>query len=150
MPEGDWTATVKFSSEFPLGNEGVGLALFQDKDHWTAAMLIAVASPNWSHRLEVDLKRKSLDEVLLSPGQLPGANNGGDWKKFLSDNKLSHQPIYLRLQRAGHDFIVSSRLETAGPDAWVTLNKIASLHLQAASSLGSCKRARVQVKRKRL
>jgi hypothetical protein len=33
------------------------------------------------------------------------------------------------LQRAGHDFIASGRSESAAPDAWVTLNKIAELHV---------------------
>ncbi|MGH6793876.1 MAG: hypothetical protein ACREDD_07010 [Methylocella sp.] len=45
MPDGDWTATVKFSSEFPAANEMYYLALLQDKDHWTAATL--AANPHW-------------------------------------------------------------------------------------------------------
>jgi hypothetical protein len=58
-----------------------------------------------------------------------------DWNKFVSDNKLT-QPIYLRLQRAGHDFFASSRLESSEPDAWVTLNKIAELHASGDLVLG--------------
>jgi hypothetical protein len=41
MPEGDWTATAKFSSEFPAANEMFYLALLQDKENWTAATLVA-------------------------------------------------------------------------------------------------------------
>jgi hypothetical protein len=37
MPKGDWTATVKFSSEFQAGNEEFSLTLLQDKDQWIAA-----------------------------------------------------------------------------------------------------------------
>jgi hypothetical protein len=128
MPEGDWTATVKFSSEFPAANEMFYLALLQDKENWTAATLVADfhCCPNSS--LWIYLSWKSPAKVVSWPGQLTAANNLVDWNKFLSDNKLRSQRIYLRLQRAGHDFIASSRLESSGPDAWVTLNKIAELH----------------------
>ena len=128
MPDGDWTATVKFSSEFLVGNESFFLALFQDKDHWTAATL-KVRSETYVRGLDVGLSRKSADEVVNSAGSLilqecrPSCTQ---WNKFVSDNNLS-QPIYLRLQRTGHDFVASSRLETSGPETWVTINKIASL-----------------------
>ena len=127
MPNGDWTATVKFSSEFPLGNESFFLALFQDKDHWTAASLNAQPGQH-NQSLDIGLSRKSSDEIVRSAGSLaaqvciPCAN----WNKFISEKNLN-QPIYLRLQRTGHDFVASSRLETSGPDTWVTTNKIASL-----------------------
>jgi hypothetical protein len=95
------------------------LALLQDKDHWTAATLHNFYNYN---KLFIG---QSVAEAVSWDGSL-FSNGGGDWNGFISDNKLS-QPIYLRLRRAGHDFIASSRLETSAPDAWVTVNKIASL-----------------------
>lgn len=138
MPEGDWTATVKFSSEFPAINESIFLALLDNKEHWIAAAIY----PDWSNinhfqALFVGLSTKSAGdspswhETLFSRPR-PGPN---EWNKFILDNKLS-QPIYLRLQRAGHDFIASSRLETSEPNAWVTVNKIASLHASGNLVLG--------------
>ncbi len=127
IPEGDWTATVKFSSEFPVGNEAFYLALLQDKENWTAATLAARPHWGWDASLPIGLQRKSANDVVSSEAPLFAARQGGSWNSIVSDNKLS-QPIYLRLHRAGHDFIASSRLETSEPDAWVTLNKIAELH----------------------
>jgi hypothetical protein len=134
MPEGDWTATVKFSSEFPLKNEVFFLALLQDKEHWTGAILDTHGDLGWrwDQTLAVSLRRKAAAEELVSQGSLFFSGGPVAWNTFISENKLS-QPIYLRLRRAGHDFIASSRLESSEPDAWVTLNKIAEL--QASSNL---------------
>jgi hypothetical protein len=133
MPKGDWTATVKFSSEFPAAPESFFLALLQDNDHWTAATLHTVNYVN-HNALFIGLSRKSSAEAVSWEGSL-FTSGGGDWKSFISDNKLS-QPIYLRLRRAGHDFIASSRLETSAPDAWVTVNKIASFDATGNLVLG--------------
>jgi len=84
--------------------------------------------------LFIGLSRKSSAEAVSWEGSL-FTSGGGDWKSFISDNKLS-QPIYLRLRRAGHDFIASSRLETSAPDAWATVNKIASLGAMGNLVLG--------------
>jgi hypothetical protein len=84
--------------------------------------------------LFIGLSRKSSAEAVSWEGSL-FTSGGGDWKSFISDNKLS-PPIYLRLRRAGHDFIASSRLETSAPDAWATVNKIASLDVTGNLVLG--------------
>lgn len=125
MPDGDWTATVKFSSEFPAGDEGFGLALFQDKENWTVANV-----NRWGGVIYIGLTWKSPAKV-VEPG-------GGDVE--LARTGARHT-IYLRLQRAGHDFIASSRLETSAPDAWVTLNKIAELHASGDLVFGFAQRS---------
>lgn len=135
MPEGDWTATVKFSSEFPVSNEVFFLGLLQDKENWTAATLAARPHWGWDASLPIGLQRKSANEVVSSEAPLFATQRGTSWNSFVSDNKLS-QPIYLRLRRAGHDFTASSRLETSEPDAWMTLNKIAELRVSGNLVLG--------------
>lgn len=125
MPEGDWTATVKFSSEFPAANEMFYLALLLDKENWTAATLSTSPHWTWDASLPIGLWRKSANGVLNSGATL-FAGGGESWNSFISNHTLG-KPIYLRLRRAGHDFIASSRLEVSKPDEWVTLNKIASL-----------------------
>ena len=69
MPDGNWTATIKFSSEFPVGNESFLLALFQDKDHWTTATLTA-QSQTYGESLHIGLSRKSADEIVSAGGSL--------------------------------------------------------------------------------
>jgi hypothetical protein len=135
MPEGDWTATVKFSSEFPSANEEFWLALLQDKDHWIAARLYVGAPYSWNRDLAFGLWKYWAVENVSWEQPLTSVADLGVWNKFVSDNKLS-QPVYLRLRRAGHDFIASSRLETSEPDAWVTVNKIAALQAYGNLVLG--------------
>jgi hypothetical protein len=135
MPQGDWTATVKFSSEFLTANETFYLALFQDKENWTAATLAANPHWIWDASLPIGLWRKSANDMLNSGAPLFATSNGTSWNKFVSENTLG-KPIYLRLQRVRHDFIASSRLETSEPDAWVTVNKIAELQASGNLVLG--------------
>jgi hypothetical protein len=70
MPEGDWTATVKFSSEFLAGNETFYLALLQDKEHWTAATLAANPHWIWDASLPIGLWRKSANDMVSSGAPL--------------------------------------------------------------------------------
>jgi hypothetical protein len=136
MPEGDWTATVKFSSEFLALNEEFSLALLQDKDHWTAARFYVGTKYGWDRLLEVGLWwHWAAEPPVHWEGWMSSETGPGSWNKFVSDNKLN-QPIYLRLRRAGVDFIASSRLETSERDAWVTVNKIAELHISGKLVFG--------------
>jgi hypothetical protein len=127
IPEGDWTATVKFSSEFPAANEAFYLALLQDKENWTAVTVAAHPHWIWDASLPIGLWRKSANDVVSSEAPL-FAGGGESWNSFISNHTLG-KPIYLRLRRAGHDFIASGRLENLEPDTWVTLNKIAELRV---------------------
>lgn len=135
MPPGDWTATMSFSSEFPLANEAFYLGLFQDKDDWTAAKFQSFDSAAGPY-LFFRLIRKSASEAVEFRGNL--IRGTGEYHSFIAENKLN-QPIDLRLQRSGHDFLVSSRLESADPAAWVTLTKITALHSSGSLVFGFVK-----------
>jgi hypothetical protein len=133
LPDGDFTATVKFRVEFATGSESLMLGLYTDPDNFIAASVNTDFQRYASDFVVVQLtKRTQGQETGFKAYFLETSGTGyDDVPSFVNDLNAINQPITLKLIREGREYRASANLagqvDENGEPVWHTTEPVSSL-----------------------
>ncbi len=128
LPEGDWAMSVRFSAEFQTAREVLYMGLMESPDRYLMASVYTAGDQYYGWTINVGAYKKSGDEESVFNRQLAsmGCNVCDADRMFPNFAETIGQPVELRMERRGRQYIVSAKLTGADYD-WVVLEKLTSL-----------------------
>lgn len=142
LPAGDWTITAKFSVDIQTGLERAFIGIIDDGNNYleiAAQAFVANFNDSYSSSFNfVGMKRSKGTDATVSKNLWNG-EKFGDWYNignFADGVKNFPQPILLRLQKRGRNYIGSAMLAGAEEPQWITLDRFTLLRLRGKVSFG--------------
>ena len=131
LPNSDYTVTVKLNVAFATGKEIFAAGLFDDKDNYLTASLLARSDCCYPQAVDLKIIKVSGGqpaEFVKPVFEFAGQTSGMPFDK--GANAVA-QPIILKLIKEGHNFSASANFagqkDDAGNPVWVTTDAVTAL-----------------------
>ena len=138
LPEGDWTATIRFNPKIQTVREVMFLSLYTDPENYLVGEIGLLTT--WG-KSTTTLKAKKVSggtvsefsQPALPALNIPGTTILGDTPRWLGYYEDNVQELYLRISKSGRSYIVSSKIVGALTTAdgaepqWTEIQKLTSL-----------------------
>ncbi len=129
MPEGDWTMSVKFSGEFQTAREELVFGIMDTDTSYVTASIGTQGDMYYGWSVFAGIWRAQEGDAHMFSRVLSsmGCNVCPKGRMFEDFAATIEQPIEARLEKRGHQYVVSARL---GSDekGWTTLERLTAIN----------------------
>lgn len=129
LPEGDWTMSIKFSAEFQTAREELVFGVM-DSDAVHIEAIVGTGGDVYSLRrwyVFAGIRQKHNEDTHEFGRILADCANCGDNPNFAQFAANIAQPVEAKLEKLGHQFILSVKLG-ADTSQWTTLERITAIN----------------------
>ncbi len=129
MPDGDWTMTVKFSGEFQTAREELVFGIMDSQTSHITAGIGTQGDQYYGWSLYASLWSTQDKDTHMFGRNLAsmGCNVCNKDQLFPNFAATIPQPIEAKLEKRGHQYIVSAKLEPDGK-GWTTLERLTAIN----------------------
>jgi hypothetical protein len=129
LPAGDWTMSIKFSGEFQTAREELGLGVMDTETNYVTAGIATQGDQYYGWALSAFIGRAVDKDSHRFQRALAGigCNVCAKDKMFPDFAATIPQPIEAKLEKRGHQYIVSAKLG-ADSKVWTTLERITAIN----------------------
>ncbi len=140
LPKSNWTATVRLRIDFQTGQEQIFFGVYDDKDNYLVSVLYPFPANSGYYLF--------LSRTKASKGDITSASHNvwtppDDLRADMNKGMAQGQPILLRLEKKGRDYISAIKMEGDEGSDWIEFPSLKSLRLKGSLAVGLFQKAAV-------